>query len=153
MPLSRTYHAACLVSNFMVVIGGEHNSDMQDIWALDVEEHRWHNLVIDNRDTFKAKRFHSANTISGSRIVTFGGCHSEYVHMNDVNIFDLSDFVNSEGQNHEIICIKLEFQSGDGLPTTRWGHAASVYDDKLYILGGRNECDISDLHCFDIEAN
>ena len=37
------------------------------------------------------------------------------------------------------------------MPSTRWGHAAAVYDDKLYILGGRNNDDINDLHCLDLD--
>jgi hypothetical protein len=36
------------------------------------------------------------------------------------------------------------------MPDTRWGHSAAVFEDKLYILGGRNEQDISDLHCFNV---
>ena len=36
------------------------------------------------------------------------------------------------------------------MPSTRWGHAASVFEDKLFILGGRNNDDINDLHCFDL---
>jgi hypothetical protein len=37
IPEARTYHASCLVDRFMVVVGGEaHNTDMNDIWALDL---------------------------------------------------------------------------------------------------------------------
>lgn len=40
------------------------------------------------------------------------------------------------------------------MPSTRWGHAAAVMDEtKLFVLGGRNESDVSDIHCFDIENN
>jgi N-acetylneuraminic acid mutarotase len=35
------------------------------------------------------------------------------------------------------------------VPSTRWGHAASTYKGKLYIVGGRNEQDVIDLHEFD----
>jgi len=38
------------------------------------------------------------------------------------------------------------------VPTTRWGHAASSYNGKLYIVGGRNEQDVNDLHEFDPET-
>ena len=40
-PLARTYHASCLVRNFMVVIGGEANSDLKDFWALDLDFNVW----------------------------------------------------------------------------------------------------------------
>jgi len=96
MPQPRTYHASCLVNQFMVVIGGEaNNTDMSDFWALDMEKGRWYHLELSDKENFKAKRFLSATAISGNRLVTFGGCHSEYVHMNDVHIFDLSEFVAS----------------------------------------------------------
>lgn len=37
----------------------------------------------------------------------------------------------------------------EGIPTTRWGHAAATHEGKLYIIGGRNEQDVCDLHEFD----
>lgn len=42
MPSPRTYHASCLVDKFMVVSGGEaNNTDMTDMWALNIEEGKW----------------------------------------------------------------------------------------------------------------
>jgi N-acetylneuraminic acid mutarotase len=41
----------------------------------------------------------------------------------------------------------------EGAPTTRWGHAAATFDGKLYIMGGRNEQDVADLHEFDPAQN
>jgi len=78
--------------------------------------------------------------------VTFGGCHSEYVHLNDVNIFDLSNFVERGDSN--IMCEKVNFGT-QKVPSSRWGHTASVYNDQIYIYGGRNDQDISDLHVLD----
>ena len=51
--------------------------------------------MILNSECFKAKRFHTVSAISRNRVISFGGCHSEYVHLNDLNIFDLTDFVES----------------------------------------------------------
>lgn len=49
MPLPRTYHASCLVGQYMIVVGGEsNNTDMQDLWALDLEAGRWAKLEISN---------------------------------------------------------------------------------------------------------
>ena len=40
----------------------------------------------------------------------------------------------------------------ENIPSTRWGHAAAVMNDtKLFVLGGRNDQDVSDVHCFDTE--
>ena len=41
IPSARTYHASCLLGKYMVVVGGEANSDLKDLWALDLEERRW----------------------------------------------------------------------------------------------------------------
>ena len=38
-------------------------------------------------------------------------------------------------------------------PSTRWGHAATNYKGKLYIVGGRNENDVNDIHEYDPEKN
>jgi Kelch motif len=66
-----------------------------------------------------------------------------------VNIFDLSEFVNSGGSETNITCLKVEFKKGSIVPSSRWGHTASVYQDCIYVHGGRNDHDISDLHLFD----
>ena len=40
--------------------------------------------------------------MSKNRLVSFGGCHSEYVHLNDVNVFDLDAFIKSDGSNCQV---------------------------------------------------
>lgn len=60
-----------------------------------------------NHENFHAKRFHTASAISLNRVVTFGGCHSEYVHLNEVNIFDLTSFI--ENGDSYISCVKVNF--------------------------------------------
>jgi len=47
IPLARTYHASCLVKNYMVVIGGEASSDLRDFWALDLETNTWRKPDVD----------------------------------------------------------------------------------------------------------
>lgn len=133
----------------MVVIGGEANSDLKDFWALNLDTMTWHKPNIEGFSTYTAKRFHTASTISESKIVTFGGCHSEYVHMNEMHIFDLTDYLKyyQSIPSTPINCNKVNVT--EGVPSTRWGHSAATYRDKLYILGGRNEHDIIDLHEFD----
>lgn len=151
LPQPRTYHASCLVGRFMVVIGGEsNNTDMQDLWVLDVEDGRWYQLSISNQESFKSKRFLSVSAVSGNRIITFGGCHSEYEHVNDLDMFDLTAFIESGCSNLTVMCTKLAM-TGKG-PSSRWGHSSAVYRDKMYILGGRNSADISELHCFDVDT-
>jgi len=38
------------------------------------------------------------------------------------------------------------------VPTTRWGHASATYQQKLYVIGGRNDKDVNDIHEFDYET-
>lgn len=86
--------------------------------------------------------------LSETQVVTFGGCHSEYVHMNEMHIFELSKFfIDPSNIENQVKCTKVNVT--EGVPSTRWGHAAAEHDGKLYILGGRNEVDIVDLHEFD----
>ena len=47
LPLPRTYHASCLVQNFMIVIGGEATSDLKDFWALDLDKGMWFNPDVE----------------------------------------------------------------------------------------------------------
>jgi hypothetical protein len=36
---------------------------------------------------------------------------------------------------------------------TRWGHSSSVYDNKIYIFGGRFSNDLNDLLVLDLDKN
>lgn len=62
-PLPRTYHATCLIRNFMVVIGGEAQSDLKDFWALDLENYEWKQPEVLWNDQYTPKRFHSATPV------------------------------------------------------------------------------------------
>ena len=57
-------------------------------------------------------------------VVTFGGCYNEYVHSNDLHIFDFSKFFE-DPLNSEITCTKVE--SSGNVPSTRSGHSACAY--------------------------
>ena len=67
--------------------------------------------------------------IQDTKVITFGGCHSEYVHINDLNIFEMENFLkepaplNGAVEKTPIICTLVK---RDLCPSTRWGHASSV---------------------------
>jgi N-acetylneuraminic acid mutarotase len=107
----------------------------------------WIKPEIEGQDSFCHKRFHTASTV-GTKIVTFGGCHSEYVHLNDLNIFELDNWLIDSTK--PIICSKVP--SSQVSPSTRWGHSAAVNNNQLLILGGRNDADINDIYSFDLET-
>ena len=67
--------------------------------------------------------------------------------MNDVNIFDLTGFILTGDVN--ISCTQVDFKIG---PSSRWGHTANVFKDKVYIHGGRNDADVGDLWVFDANS-
>lgn len=69
--------------------------------------------------------------------------------MNDLHIFNFDNFVKSNATEKLVACELVKFDKQDVVPSTRWGHSSSVYQDKMYVLGGRNETDISDLFVFD----
>lgn len=148
LPLARTYHASCLVQNYMVVIGGEASADLKDFWALDLDNNTWRKPEVQYFEHYTAKRFHTATAINDHKVVTFGGCHSEYVHLNELHVFDMRSFMeNPADPNVLVYCTKVNVT--ENIPSTRWGHSAAAYNEKLYILGGRNDQDIIDLHEFD----
>ena len=138
VPSTRTYHATCFIKNYMVIVGGEANSDLRDIWALNLDTLMWYKPEVQGFDNYTPKRFHTVSAITDTKIVTFGGCHSEYVHMNELHVFELSKFFEDPSDiNNMIECTKVTVT--EGVPSTRWGHAAAAANGKLYILGGRNE--------------
>jgi hypothetical protein len=48
-----------------------------------------------------------------------------------------SFLANPSAEGSLITCSRVNIQLG--IPSTRWGHAASTFNNCLYILGGRNE--------------
>ena len=97
----------------MIVSGGEYNNtDLNDMWALDLEISKWFKLEL-FENSFASKRFHTVSSLSKNRLVSFGGCHSEYTHLNDVNIFDLTRFIESEGLSCQVNCMKLDLRQNN----------------------------------------
>lgn len=64
VPSARTYHASCLLGKYMIVVGGEANSDLKDFWALDLEEDMWYKPDINFIEHYTPKRFHTVCAIN-----------------------------------------------------------------------------------------
>ena len=77
----------------MITIGGEANSDLKDLWAFNLNSNTWFKPEIDFKDYYTPKRFHTISTINDHQVVSFGGCHSEYLHLNEMHIFELDSFL------------------------------------------------------------
>lgn len=70
--------------------------------------------------------------------------------MNEMHVFDLEDFFeNPKNIENRVKCRQIKVEQG--VPTTRWGHAAATYKQRLYVVGGRNDKDVNDIHEFDYE--
>lgn len=94
VPEERTYHASACIDRYMIVLGGEGEEDLGDLYALDLETRHWTKLHISG-DKFSARRFHTA-VAKGNKLYVFGGCKDEYSYdyLNEVWEFDFEDFVD-----------------------------------------------------------
>jgi hypothetical protein len=90
----------------MIIVGGESISsgDLNDFWALDLESKVWTKPEMEGQDLFCHKRFHTASAM-GTKVVTFGGCHSEYIHLNDLNIFEMARWL--EDPTKSVVCTRV----------------------------------------------
>ena len=99
------------------------------------------------------KRVNHAAVAIGHKIYSFGGyCSSEHppnkfsYYSMDVHILNTTTF---RWTRHPVSDLPY-FENDDVMPYKRYGHTAVVYDDKIYIWGGRNDsasCGV--LFCFD----
>jgi hypothetical protein len=67
--------------------------------------------------------------------------------MNDLNIFELKDFL-LDPETNPVHCTLVIGRQEDPVPAPRWGHAAASINNEMYILGGRNEKDMDDITVF-----
>ena len=149
-PEERTYHASELMYPYLVVFGGEGVCDMDDLWVFNFLTLSWKEIHIDQEKPKPcARRFHSSALINNQFLI-IAGCHGKYRCLKDVYSLDLTPLLNSENYS--------ELEWVERKPTgsaflTRWGHSSAVYDNKVYIFGGRFSNDLNDVLVLDIEKN
>lgn len=123
---------------------------MDDLWLFDLESLRWKEVQLDKTKSRPCgRRFHSSAVI-GNQFFIIGGCHGKYRCLSDVYSLDLAPLIK-DGDTE-----RLEWRDRKPLGSaflTRWGHSSSVYDNKIYIFGGRFSNDLNDLLVLDIERN
>lgn len=82
MPWGRTYHVSELYSNFFIVQGGEsYAGEVDDCWALDLNELRWSEMHSSLKQ--QARKFHSSSILN-SKFYLIGGVHSDYQLINRI---------------------------------------------------------------------
>ena len=133
-----------------MVFGGEGVSDLDDLWVFNFLTLSWKEVRIPKAAPRPcARRFHSSVLI-GNQFFVIAGCHGKYRCLKDVYSLDLTPLL--ERENYEELEWKEHKPTGSAF-LTRWGHSSAVYDNKIYIFGGRFSNDLNDLLVLDIEKN
>ena len=149
-PWERTYHTAELYYPYLVVFGGEGITDLDDLWAFNFNTMSWTELSTNKAGPRpSARRFHSSVRL-GNEFYVIAGCYGKYRCLSDIYSIDLTSFFESG-------CTKglawRERRMKDSTFLTRWGHTSTVYEDKIYVYGGRFCNDLSDILMLDPERN
>lgn len=78
------------------------------------------------------------------------GCYGKYRCHNDIFTLDLAPLLNSGDTSK----LKWAEKSAAGIQLLpRWGHSLAVYNDRIYIFGGRFSNDLNDVLVYHPESN
>ena len=64
-PWRRTYHAAWIIENFMIIVAGEGIHNLSDVYILNLDNQTWFNPNINFEDgcQFTPRKFHTVTSI------------------------------------------------------------------------------------------
>lgn len=119
---------------------------MDDLWTFNLLSSKWTEIKFDRTKTYPcARRFHTSVLIENSFYV-IAGCYGKYRCLSDVFRIDLSSYLKNgtcEGTHWEQIKLK-----GSSF-LTRWGHTSSLYNNQIFVFGGRFSSDLQDIIVID----
>lgn len=119
--LRRWGHSATVMNGIVVIFGGSDDKRLGDVLLIEVRRYRLSVRLGPSGPRDREK--HAATLYQGGVIVCFGR-RSPREPLGDAWIFD--------GQWREV-------QAGGKWPTPRWSHAVVAIDDRLLVVGGRNQ--------------
>jgi hypothetical protein len=139
LPPARLGHTTAAINNKMYVFGGQTNSGyVSDLWVFDPSNGAngsWSQVTPSG--SAPTPRLYSAAVTINNKMYIFGGYNSG--QLNDTCVFDPSAGTNGSWTH----------LSPTGTPTARYGQAATVMSNKMYIFGGWNGGNLNDTWVFD----
>ncbi len=153
IPPPRVGHATVLVSNVLILWGGDTKvraDDKQDegLYLLNLSTREWTRVtsVLDGPNACPMGRYGHTVAIVGSKFYVFGG-QVDGLFLNDLWAFDLNTLKGSPQW-------QLIKPLGDAAPPQRTGHASVTYKDKIYIFGGTDgQYHYNDTWSYDVTTN
>ena len=94
------------------------------------------------------RRFHSSALI-GNKFYVIAGCHGKYKPLSDIYSLDLTNLINS-GKIDDLEWKEHSFKNSSYL--SRWGQSSTVFENKIYVFGGRFSTDLNDILVIDCES-
>merc|ERR1719228_1068914 len=119
----RCGHTVVAYKDALYVFGGKNGKSLNDLLRFDVKEKSWCRAVLD-ASGIPAPRWHHSAVVHEASMFIFGGCNDDKTKRND-----LWEYKFATGQWSQW------FINGRK-PVARSGHAAAVYDGKLWIFAG-----------------
>lgn len=133
----RRGHTTCYYNKCIYVFGGgDRENTYNDIFQLDLNDQKLSWKKIKYSGSISPRGYHSA-TLNKNNWIVYGGSDGTK-SLDDAYIIDLDTFVIEE------------IKTKTSVP--RMGHTSQIFENKLYIIGGRTQDTYtSDIMCLDIK--
>ena len=128
-PAKRDSMTSSISGKKMFVFGGDTGSVVNDLWELNLETYSWNQLTPSGAKP-EIRRKHAAITYNGVLFI-MGGWIGSTGASNDLWSYNPT----------AVTKVWKEIDAGSTKPSTRYGHTAIAFDEKLYVFGGYQTTD------------